>query len=155
MAKKKEILNKTNIIKMCTRERERERERETERTKERQRERERVNTKWRFYKLENLTVLAVLLKDVPLNSSVLPEALLKNGTLKCPTFDESTTQPYNDIFCLFRSPAFPLHANHMLAGASQKFNLFISRVKYFKPIQFKGVHVNDLPIVWDLRCLKI
>ena len=83
MAKKKEILNKINIIKMCTRERERERERERQSEQKRDRERERELTRngdSRFYKLKNLTVFAVLLKDVPPNSSVLPEALLKNGT---------------------------------------------------------------------------
>ena len=41
---------------------------------------ERANTKWKFYKLTNLTVFAALLKDVPMGckDSVLPKPLLKN-----------------------------------------------------------------------------
>ena len=50
----KEILSKTDVIESCTR--------------------ERLNTKWRFYKLTNLTVFAALLKDVPMacKEAVLP-----------------------------------------------------------------------------------
>ena len=41
--------------------------------------REKMNTKWRFYKLSNLTVFAALLKDVPMGckNAVLPEPLLR------------------------------------------------------------------------------
>ena len=46
LAKLKDFLNKTEVIKSCSR--------------------ERMNTKWRFYKLTNLTVFAALLKDVPM-----------------------------------------------------------------------------------------
>ena len=47
LARLKELLNKTDVIESCTRER-------------------MNNTKWRFYKLTNLTVFAALLKDVPM-----------------------------------------------------------------------------------------
>ena len=42
--------------------------------------RERSNTKWKFYKLTNLTIFASLLKDVPMRCKdiVLPEPLLRN-----------------------------------------------------------------------------
>ena len=45
--------------------------------------RERANTKWKFYKLTNLTVFAALLNDVPMGckDSVLPELLLKNQNI--------------------------------------------------------------------------
>ena len=46
LAKLKDFLNKTDVIESCSR--------------------ERMNTKRRFYKLINLTVLAALLKDVPM-----------------------------------------------------------------------------------------
>ena len=48
---------------------------------------ERANTKWKFYKLTNLTVFAALLKDVPMGckDSVLPEPLLENQILNCLT----------------------------------------------------------------------
>ena len=49
--------------------------------------RERMNTKWRFYKLTNLTVIAALLKDVPMGckTALLPKPLLKNHTINCLT----------------------------------------------------------------------
>ena len=42
----KDILNKSDVIESCRR--------------------ERLSTKWRLYKLKNLTVIAALLKDVPM-----------------------------------------------------------------------------------------
>ena len=56
LAKLKDFLNKTNIIESCSR--------------------ERMNTKWRFYKLTNLTVFAALLNDVPMGckNAFLPES---------------------------------------------------------------------------------
>ena len=59
LAKLKVFLNKTDVIESCSR--------------------QRMNTKWRFYKLTNLTVFAALLKDVPMGckTAVLPEHLLK------------------------------------------------------------------------------
>ena len=91
LAKLKNFLNKIDVIKSCSR--------------------ERMNTKWRFYKLTNLTVFAVVLKDVPMGckDAVLPEPLLTNGTIDCLTFEENTGQPYNDNLCLFRALALHLH----------------------------------------------
>ena len=70
LAKLKKILNKTDVIESCSR--------------------ERMNTKWRFYKLTNLTVFAALLKDVPIGckNGVLPEPLLKNGIINCLTYEK-------------------------------------------------------------------
>ena len=47
------------------------------------------------YKLTNLTVFAVLLKDVPMGCKdfVLPEPLLKNQNVNCLTFEKSTRKP--------------------------------------------------------------
>ena len=47
--------------------------------------REGAKTKWKFYKLTNLTVFAVLLKGVPMGckDSALPELLLKKQKLNC------------------------------------------------------------------------
>ena len=58
LAKLKDFLNQSDVIESCSR--------------------ERTNTKWRFYKLTNLTVFAALLKDVPMGckNAVLPEPLL-------------------------------------------------------------------------------
>ena len=65
-----EKLPKTDFVDLCTRERD--------------------NTKWKFYKLTNLTVFAALLKDVPMGckDSVLLEPLLKNQTVKYLSFEK-------------------------------------------------------------------
>ena len=57
MAKLIVILKKTDMIESCTK--------------------ERSNTKWRFYKLTNLTIFAALLRDIPMGckDAVLPESL--------------------------------------------------------------------------------
>ena len=87
LAKLKDFLNETDVIKSCSR--------------------ERMNTKWRFYKLTNLTVFADLPKDVPMGckAAVLPEPLLGNCTINCLTLEENTRQPNNDNLCLFRALA--------------------------------------------------
>ena len=75
LAKLKYILIKSDVIESCSR--------------------ERLSTKWRFYKLTNLTVFAALLKDVPMGykDAVLLEPLLRNGTINCLTYEENTRQP--------------------------------------------------------------
>ena len=68
MTKLKEILKKTDVIESCTK--------------------ERSNTKWRFFKLTNLTIFAALLRGIPMSckDAVLPETILKNHTVDCLTF---------------------------------------------------------------------
>ena len=93
LAKLKDFLNKTDLIESFSR--------------------ERMNTKWRFYKLTNLTVFAALPKDIPMwcKNAVLPEHLLKNYKSNCLTYEENTRQPYNDNLCLFCALALHLHGN--------------------------------------------
>ena len=76
LAKLKDFLKKTDVIESCSR--------------------ERMNTKWRFYKLTNLTVFAALHKEVPMGcmNAVSPEPLFRNGTINCFTYEENTRQPY-------------------------------------------------------------
>ena len=117
-----------------------------------------MNTKWRFDKLTNLTVFAALHKDVPMgcNNAVLPEPLLKNHTINCLTFEESTRQPYNGNLCLFRALDLHLHGTQRLKEETTKlFNLFINKVDGFSADQFQGVHTNDIPFVEDLLTLNI
>ena len=138
MSKLKDFLNKTDVIESCSR--------------------EGMNTKWRFYKLTNLTVIAALLKDVPLGckDAVLPEPILKNCTINCLPFEENTRQPYSDNLCLFRALALHLHGNHWLEEETSKIiNLFINRMDGLSADQFQGVHMNDIPIVQDLLILNI
>ena len=138
LAKLKGFPNKTDVIESCSR--------------------ERMNTKWRFYKLTNLTVFGALLKDVPIGckNAVLPVPLLRNGTINCLTYKENTRQPYNDNLCLFRALAVHLHGTQRLEKETSKlFNLFISKMDGLSPNQFQGVHVNDISTVENLLTLNI
>ena len=103
LAKLKDFLNKTDVIESCSR--------------------ERMNTKWRFYKLTNLTVLAALLKDVPMGcrNAVLPEPLFKKHAINCRTFEENTRQPYKNNLCQFRAPALHMHGNEQLEQKTFRF----------------------------------
>ena len=117
-----------------------------------------MNTKWRFYKLTNLTVFAALLKDVPMGckNAVLPEPLLRNSTINCLTYEENTRQPYNDDLCLFRALALHLHGTQRLEEETSKlFNLFINKMDGLSADQFQGVHMKDIPIVEDLLTLNV
>ena len=112
-----------------------------------------MNTKWRFYKLTNLTVFAALIKDVPMGckNAVLPKLLPINYTINCVTFEENRRQPYNDNMCLFRALALHLHGTQRLEEETSKFfNLFINKMDGLSPNQFQGVHMNDVLIVEDL-----
>ena len=117
-----------------------------------------MNTKWRSYKLTDLTVFAALLKDVPMGSknAVLPEPLLKNHTINCLTFEENTKKPYNDNLCLLRALALHMHRIQRLEEKISKlFNLFINKMDGLSPNHFQGVHMNDVPTVEDLLTLNI
>ena len=110
LAKLKNIVNQTDVIESCTR--------------------ERMNTKWKFYKLTNLTVFAALLKDIPMGcrDAVLPDPLLKNHSVNCLTFEQNTRQPYNDNLCLFRALALHLHGNEKLEEETCKlFNCYLEK----------------------------
>ena len=138
LAKLKDFLNKTDVIESCSR--------------------ERMNTKWRFYKLTNLTVFAALLKNVPMGckNAVLPEAQLKNGTINCLTYEENTRQPYNADLCLFRALALHLHGTQRLEEeTSNLFSFFINKMDGLSPNQFQGVHIIDIPTVEDLLTLNV
>ena len=129
----KEKIQKMVIIDLCTR--------------------ERANTKWKFYKLTNVTIFAALLKDIPMGckDTVLPEPLLKNHNVNCLTFEKNTRQPYNDNLCLFRALALHLFGNEKLEEETSKiFNLFINNSEESDVSKFQGVQLNDIPKVEDL-----
>ena len=130
LAKLKEILKKTDVIESCTK--------------------ERANTKWRFFKLTNLTIFAALLKDIPMGckDAVLPESLLRNGSINCLTYEQNTKKPYKDNLCLFRALALHLHGNERLEEETSKlFNLFLANSTNPDPSQFQGVCMDDIPVV--------
>ena len=80
MAKLKEIFKKTDVIESCTK--------------------ERSNTKWRFFKLTNLTIFAALLRDIPMGckDAVLPQSLLRNPSINCLTYEQNTKKLTKTIF---------------------------------------------------------
>ena len=138
MAKLKKILKKTDVIESCTK--------------------ERSNTKWRFFKLTNLTIFAALLRDIPMGceDAVLPESLLRNRSINCLTFEKSTRKPYNDNFCLFRALALHLHGNERLEEETSKlFNLFLVNSTNPDPSKFQGVCMDDIPSVEDIVSINI
>ena len=72
LAKVKAFPNKTDVIRSCSR--------------------KRLSTNWRFCKLTNFTVFAALPKDVIMGwkDAVLPDPLVRNGTISCLTYEEIT-----------------------------------------------------------------
>ena len=137
-AKLEDFLNKINVIDSCSQ--------------------EWMNTKWRFYKLTVSTVFAALLKDVPMGckNAVLPEPLLRYGTINCLTYEANTRQPYNKNLCLFRALALQLLGTQRLEKETSKLlNLFINEMDGLSPNQFQGVQLNEIPTVEDLLNLNI
>ena len=138
LVKVKDFLNKTDVIESCSR--------------------DRTNTKWRFYKLTKLTVFAALAKDVPMRcrNAMYPEPLLRNGTINCLTYEESTRQPYNNKLCLFRALAVLLHGTQRLEeDSSKKFSSLIIKLDVLSADQFRGVHMTVFLFVEDLLTLNI
>ena len=109
MAKLKQILKKTDVIESCTN--------------------ERSNTKWRFFKLANLTIFAALLRDIPMGckDAAPPESLLKRHKNNCLTYEQNTKKPYKDNLCHFTALALHLHGNNrrLEEETSKLFNLFL------------------------------
>ena len=91
LAKLKDNLNKTDVIESFSQ--------------------ERMDTKWRFYKLTNLTVFAALFKDIPMGSkhTLLAFPLLENCTVNCFTVEEKTRLPNKDNRSFFGAPALQSH----------------------------------------------
>ena len=138
MAKLKEFLKKTNVIESCTK--------------------ERTNTKWRFFKLTNLTIFAALLRGIPMGckDALLPESLLKNLTVNCLTYQQNTKKPYKNNLCLFRALALHLHGSERLeAETSKLFNLFLLNSTIPDPSKFQGVCMDDIPSVEDIGAINI
>ena len=78
--------------------------------------------------------------------AVLLEPILKNCTIKCPTFEENTRQPYDGNLCPFRALQFEGHPR-LEEKKFKILNLFLSGMDRLSPSQFPGVHTNDIPFV--------
>ena len=131
-------LQKMDIVDLCTR--------------------ERANTKWKFYKLTNLTVFAALLKDINMGwkDSVIPEPLLKKQNVIGLSYEQNTKRPYKDNLCLVRALALKLHGNERLEEETSKFfNLFLNNCGEADPSNFQGDHMTDLPKMEDMLQFNI
>ena len=120
--------------------------------------RERANTKWKFYKLTNLTVFPELIKDVPMGcrDSVLPEPLLENQNVNCLFYEQNTKEPYKDNLCLFRALGLHLHGNERLEEETSKiFKLFLINCGESDPSKFQSVHMTDIPKAEEMLQLNI
>ena len=138
MSNLKDRMQKMEIVDLCTR--------------------ERANTKWKFYKLTNVTLFAALLKHIPMGckDAVLPEPLLRNCNANCLTFERKTSQPYNDNLCLFRAVALHLFDNERLEEEKSKiFNLFLNNCGEGDPSKFQGAHMTDFPKVEEMLQINI
>ena len=138
MAKLKEILMKTDVIESCTK--------------------ERSNTKCRFFKLTNLTIIAAPLRDIPMGckDAVLLEYLLRNRSINCLNYEQNTKKPYKDNLCLFRALALHLHGNERLEEeTSSLFNFFLVNSTNPGPSKFQGVCMDDIPSVEDIVGINI
>ena len=116
------------------------------------------NTKWRFFKLTNLTIFAALLKDIPMGckDAVLPESLMKNHTINCLTYEQNSKKPYKDNLCLFRAFALHLHGNERLEEETLILsNLFHVNSTNPDPSKFQGVCMDDIPSVGDIVVINI
>ena len=138
MAKLKEILKKTDVIESCTK--------------------EKSNTKWRFFKLSNLTKSAALLRDIPVGckDAVLRESLLRNPSINCLTYEHNSKKTYKDNLCLFRAFALHLHGNERLEEETSKlFNLFLVNCTKPDTAKFQGIGMDDFPSVEDIVGINI
>ena len=134
----KEKLQKMDFVDLCTQ--------------------ERANTKWKFYKLTNLTVFAALLKDVPMGCKdfVLPEPPLKIQNLNCLTYEQNTKKPYKDNLCLFKADALHLFGHKGLEEEISKiFNLFLNNCGKADPSKLQGVHMIDISKVEEMLQFNI
>ena len=139
MAKLSEILEKTDVIKTCTK--------------------ERSNSKWRFFELRNLTIFAALLRDIPLGckDEVLPESLLKNHTANGLTYEQNTKKTNKGNLCLFREIVLHLHGNdrRLEEETLKLFNLLLINSTNPDTSKFQGVCMDDIPSVEDIVRINI
>ena len=81
---------------------------------------------------------------------MIPEPLLRNNHVNCLVSDRDTKQPYNDNLCLFRALALQLHGTTGLETSTSKiFNDFLEK-SGCDPKQFRGVSMDNLPVVEDV-----
>ena len=139
LAKLKNFLIKTDVTESCSR--------------------ERMNTKWRFYKLSNLTAFAFLLSKIFLwgaKTQSYPNHFWRNAqsTVSClKKIQDNHVTTTCAYFVRLLSTCTEI--NDWKKKHPKIFDSFINKKNGLCPNQFKRVHMNDIPIVEDLLTLKI
>ena len=129
LTKSRNLTSNTDVIKSCTK--------------------ERANTKCKFYKLTNVTIVTALLREVPLccKDIVLSDTLLKKLSVNCLTLKENTRKPRNDKLCLSRAFALHLHGTWTLRDENSKsFNLLPGKTGGIHPAIFRGVCMEYIAV---------
>ena len=81
---------------------------------------------------------------------MIPETLLRNHQVNCLISDAHTQEPYNDNLHLFRALAVHLHGTTNLETSTSKtFKDFLEKLGC-DPQQFRGVSMDNLPIIEDV-----
>ena len=76
--------------------------------------------------------------------------ILRNHHVNCLIPDRNTKQLFNDKLCLFRALAVHLHGKTSLETSTSKiFKAFLEKLGC-DPKQFRGVSMDNLPIVEDI-----
>ena len=82
-------------------------------------------------------------------------AMVRNCTINQLMFEENTRQPGNDNLCLFCTLVLHLHWKHSLEEKTSKIVIpFRNRYVGLSRNQFKGEHLNDIPVFEDLLALN-
>ena len=83
---------------------------------------ERQNTKWRFKLITNVTIVAALLKNIPIGCphAVLHERLPKNHSVNC-LLSNKDKKPYKDHLCLFRALSMCMNGHKILESRTSKY----------------------------------
>ena len=83
--------------------------------------------------------------------AVIPKPLLRNHQVKCFISNQHIKQPYNDNLCLLRALAAHFHGKIKIKTSISKI-FFDSLEKLgYDPKQFRGVSMNNLPIVENVE----
>ena len=99
--------------------------------------------------ITNLTFFAALLKNVPMGclNSVIQKPFLRNYQVKCFISNQHIKQPYNNSLCLLRALAAHFHGTIKIETTISK--IFFDSLEKLgdDPKQFRGVSMDNLPIV--------
>ena len=112
---------------------------------------DRQNTKWRFKLITNVTIIAALLKTVPMGCPdfVLSEILLRHTQVNC-LLSNKDKEPHKDHLCLLRELAMYMSGHIDLDSHTSRYFTEIVSKSGYDPKKFRGVSVQDLPVVEEI-----